>query len=71
MKDIKNVVTTICGLIIAICGALLGVATQVTLPSWLITTCIISMAVATAILGFFSGRNPDGSSKTPTQLSRY
>lgn len=62
MTNLKDTLSTICGLIVALCTALLGI-TQFTLPAWVNVTATILIAVAGAVLGFLQGRNPDGSKK--------
>lgn len=59
MKNYKDVLTNICGLLIAVFGALIGVATQVSLPTWLVSTSAIVVALSTAILGWASGKKAD------------
>lgn len=63
MKDWKNILTNICGLIILICAALVGISTQVVLPSWVMTACIIAGAVCGAIVAWTTGKKPDLSKK--------
>ena len=64
MKNLKDTVTTICGIIIAICGAILGLSVSgIALPTWVITVCTILSAIAAAINGVLIGRNPNGSVK--------
>jgi VIT1/CCC1 family predicted Fe2+/Mn2+ transporter len=63
MKDLKNTISTICAFVIAICGAILGLATTIVLPTWAVTICTIFLAVATAVIGVLTGRNSDGSKK--------
>lgn len=72
MKDWKNIVSSIVGLLIAVSGALVGVAAggEVVFPSWVLTTCIIIMAVGTAVIGWLQGRNANLSRKTKEQLKR-
>jgi len=68
MKDWKNIVSSIIGLLIAIAGALLGISTQVVLPAWVQTACIITMAVGAAVVAWLQGRNADLSRKSKEQL---
>ena len=63
MRDLKNTISTICAFIMAICGALLGVATAVPFPSWVVPVCTVLLAVAGAVIGVLTGRNPDGTIK--------
>jgi membrane protein DedA with SNARE-associated domain len=69
MKNLKDKLTTICGVIIAICGAISSLsAGGIVLPSWLITTCIILTAASGAVIGFFTGRRPNGGSMNNKQI---
>ena len=67
MKNIKDTISTICGLIVAICGSLLAASFAASFPQWLQITLGVLVAVATAVLGFFQGRNADGSKKSDNQ----
>ena len=68
MKDLKNTLTSIIGLLIAICVSLLGVSGEVTLPEWLTVSCVIVIAVGTAFVGWATGRNADLTKKCDAQL---
>lgn len=71
MKDLKNTVTTICALVIAICAAVIPVLEQGTWhPAWLITILGVIGAIAAAIIGIFTGRNADGTRKTNSQIEK-
>jgi hypothetical protein len=70
MQDIKNIATTIAGVLGALGVAIGTVAAQgIALPEWLLVVAGACTALSVAILGFFSGKNADGSSKTPAQLA--
>ena len=64
--NLKDTLSTICGIIIAICTALL---TLTTIPGWLQTACGIAIALAGAIIGWITGKNPNLSTKTDTQVT--
>jgi hypothetical protein len=68
MENLKDTATTACGLIFVICTALLGVQTQVVLPKWVLTACIIGIAISGAITMWLTGKNPDGSKKSIEQV---
>jgi len=62
----KDTLSTICGILIALCTALLTLAT---IPTWLQTACGITIAVAGALIGWITGKNPNLSTKTDTQVT--
>lgn len=64
MKNIKDIATTICGIVIALGGTVLALPTQgVTIPPIVLTVATVAVALAGTIIGLFTGRNPDGSKK--------
>ena len=65
MKNLKDTVTTICGWIIALGGAVLAMTVSGTLavPEAVVGVLTFIVGLATAILGILQGRNPDGSKK--------
>lgn len=70
MNNLKDNLTTICGIIAAICSVL--ITTHIgglNLPTWLITTCSVLSAISLAIIGFLTGKNPNGTTKTSVQIS--
>ena len=71
MNNLKDILSTICGVIIAICGAGSGLIWQlgVTLPKWVSILAIALAGVAVIVLGLLQGKNPDGSTKTPEQIN--
>lgn len=69
MKNLKDNVTSICGLIIALCGAFTSLsAGGMVLPAWVITTCTILSAISTALIGYYTGKNPNGSVMNKDQI---
>jgi len=69
MKNLKDTVTTICGVIVAISGAIFTMTQSgVVLPSQLTTAATTAGAIAVAILAYFTGKNPDGSTKSAAQI---
>ena len=71
MNNLKDILSTICGVIIAICGAGSGLIwlLGVTLPTWVSILAIALAGVAVIVLGLLQGKNPDGSTKTPEQIN--
>ena len=71
MNNLKDILSTICGVIIAICGAGTGLIWQlgITLPHWISVVAIALAGVAVIVLGLLQGKNPNGSTKTPTQVN--
>lgn len=70
MKNLKDTLSTILGVIIAIAGAVLALPTQgIVLPTWTNTAAVIALALATAVLGIITGRNADLSKKTDKQVN--
>jgi len=71
MRNWKDIISTICGIIIAICGAGTGLIWQlgVTLPSWVTPVALALAGLAFIILGYLQGKNADGSTKTPAQIA--
>jgi hypothetical protein len=71
IKDIKNVLTTICAWITLTGGSVLTalLAGTITLPKYAVILLIVSMLVSLAITQIFTGRNPNGSVKTDKQVS--
>ncbi len=65
MNNIKDTVTTLCGWVIALGGAVLVAALNGTLvvPEAVVGALTFIVGLATAILGILQGRNPDGSKK--------
>ena len=70
MKNIKDKLTTLCGVIIAVCGVLTGLSQSgIVLSSGVQTGSIIAGSLAGGIIAFFTGKNSDGSTKLPEQLT--
>lgn len=72
MKNFKDTATTILGIIFAICTALvtLSVSMPTIFPTWVNTACGVLIAISGALLGYLTGKNPDGSKKTPEQAEQ-
>lgn len=70
MKNLKDIATTIAGVMGFIAVAIVGlIAKGVVLPAWITTVGIICGALSPIILGYFGGKNADGTTKTPEQLA--
>ncbi|MEI7480424.1 MAG: hypothetical protein WCJ59_02240, partial [bacterium] len=68
MKNWKDTISTICGLVFALCTAIVTGVTGVTFPEWLITVVGIGLAVSGAIIGILQGKNPNLTTKTARQV---
>ena len=69
MKNLKDIATTIAGLM----GSYAFYVGEENLkgkvlPSWVNISATICGLLAPSIIGYFSGKNPDGTTKTPDQL---
>ena len=70
MENLKDTVSTICGVLFVICGAILGVQTEVAMPKWIITTAVVVSAISAAITMYMTGKNPNGTKKTIEQVTK-
>lgn len=70
MKNLKDKITTIAGVIFAICTILTTGATGVSMPTWAITLSGVLMAISGGVIAFFTGRNPNGTKKTAEQMKQ-
>jgi hypothetical protein len=59
--NIKDTISTICGVVFAICVALMAVPN---LPVIVTQIAAGGMAVSGAIIGILTGKNPNGTTKT-------
>ncbi len=71
-NNIKDIFTTIAGILGAISAAIVGVygvLTQyaITMPVWIIVVGACCGVVSIVVIGYFNGRNADGSAKTVNQ----
>jgi len=68
--NVKDIVTTICGVLILISGSLVAAESQgVVLPTWASSSAKIAGVVAGSVLAYFTGKNPDGTTKTSEQIN--
>lgn len=69
MKNIKDKLTTVCALLIAVCTAVFALPSQgVVLPTWAIPVATVTAGVCGAIIAYFSGKNPNGTKKSQSQV---
>ena len=64
-SNLKDTLTTISGLIVAVGGTLLTVKG---LPETIQVILGIAIAISVGVIGFFTGKAPDGTAKTNSQL---
>ena len=71
LSNIKDWLSTICGLIIALCGPGTGILwlNWPTMPHWLTITLLVLAGVAVYVKALLVGKNPDGSTKTSDQIN--
>jgi hypothetical protein len=70
LSNIKDWLSTICGIMILLGGALATLnATALHLPVWVTASGGAMVAIGTAIVSILTGKNPDGSTKTPIQVN--
>jgi len=70
-SNLKDTISNICGGIIAIGGSLLAMSVSGTLPLPTSMVGILSaaVAIATAVIGYFTGKTPSGAVKTDNQVA--
>ena len=71
LSNIKDTLTTVCAWITVIGGGVLAanLSGQIVLPVSIVGILSTVVAIALGISQFLSGKNPDGTSKTPTQVN--
>ena len=71
-SNIKDTVSTICAWVTVVGGALLGAHAlgQIVLPEVVLGILGAIVGIATAITQFLTGKNPDGSKKSESQVER-
>jgi hypothetical protein len=71
MKNLKDNLSTICGILFLIGGAIVSVGATggIAEPTWLVSGAGILTAVSGAIVGFLTGKNPNGSTKSVEQTT--
>jgi membrane protein DedA with SNARE-associated domain len=70
MVNFKDQITNVCGIIFVVCGSISAVAASgVALPLWLTAGALTLAAISGAIIGYFTGKNPNGTQKqNPTNV---
>jgi len=69
MRNLKDTITTIAGIMIAVGGVLLALTQAgITLPAWCNTLGVALPIIGSAIVAYFSGKAPNGATKTPEQI---
>jgi hypothetical protein len=67
MATLKDKITNICSSVIAIAAAIGTFAVTMNLPVWVVASCGLVAAIATAVIGYFTGKGADGKSIIPAQ----
>jgi drug/metabolite transporter (DMT)-like permease len=68
-SNIKDKLSTFCGILAAICGALLVAGESgVVLPGWLKATAGAVSAVCLAVIGYLTGKTPAAKPKSINQV---
>lgn len=69
-SNLKDRLTTIAGLILALSGTeLLIEQNGIVVPSSISITCKALGIISGSVIAFLTGKNPDGSTKTPEQVA--
>ena len=68
-SNLKDTLTTICGIVLAISGGLVTAhISGLVLPAWLVTASGVLATVSGAIIGWLTGKAPNATTKTPDQV---
>jgi hypothetical protein len=68
-SNIKDTLSTICGILAAIGGGILVAGqTGVTFPTWVTAVAGAMTAICTAIIGYLTGKTPAAAKKTEEQV---
>ena len=68
-SNIKDTISTICGILIILGGALATInAAALHLPVWVTALGGAMATIGTAVIGILTGKNPDGTTKTTDQV---
>ncbi len=69
MKNLKDKISTVCGIVLLISGCILSVTTAgVALPVVVVTSATLGASISGGLLAYLTGKNPDGSTKTVEQI---
>ena len=64
MKNLKDRISTICAILLALCGAVVAMQQAgVVVPSTILTITGVVAALSTAVIGYLTGKKPDGTAK--------
>jgi hypothetical protein len=63
-SNFKDTVTNYCGLVFAICTALVSLSGTISLPTAVTTICGILIAVSGGVIGYYTGKAPNGNTKS-------
>lgn len=70
ITNLKDKATNIAGILIAISGAIYGlVKAGIDIPQDIQTASVAAGIIGAAIISYFTGKNPDGSTKTADQVA--
>lgn len=70
MTNIKDTLTTYCGIVVAICGSILGLqATGMVFPEWVTLILVVLGSIATGLIGWANGKNANLTPKTDAQIA--
>lgn len=70
MKNLKDKLTTICGVAILVAGTVVAVASGgVAIPAVVAISAKTIGIIAISVMGYLSGKNSDGSEKTDKQIN--
>ena len=71
MKNLKSTLSTICGIIVVISGAILSLPQYgVEIPVTITAIAGTLSAISVGVIGYLTGKNPDGTPKTNDQVSQ-
>lgn len=69
MKNLKDKITNLAGILLLVGGGIMTASTVVALPAFLVTYSTVAAAIGGSIVAYATGKNPDLSSKTPEQIA--
>ena len=67
--NLKDKLTTFAAILGGVCGLILLPPVAVLLPVAIGTYAVAGMALSGTIIGLLTGKNPDGTTKTPAQVT--
>lgn len=64
MRNLKDTVTTICSIVLIISGGILAaVSAGAVLPVYIVAGATASASISGGLIGYFTGKNPNGTTK--------